>query len=77
MTKPDAYGPIDVIVIEFPSGADGDNTAAALGDLVDSETKCSGVRSTRRTISALVTLPLITCGRSWVTMSSVDERMRS
>ncbi len=38
MTKPDAYGPIDVIVIEFPSGAEGANTATALGDLVDSET---------------------------------------
>ena len=31
--------------------------------------KCSAVRSTRRTISALVTLPLITCGRSCVTLS--------
>ena len=38
MTKPDAYGPIDVIVIEFPNGAEGETTAAALGDLVDSET---------------------------------------
>ena len=38
MTKPDAYGPVDVIVIEFPSGADGGDTATALGDLVDSAT---------------------------------------
>ena len=38
MTKPDAYGPIDVIVIEFPSGAEGANTATALADLVDSAT---------------------------------------
>jgi hypothetical protein len=36
MTKPDVHGPIDVIVIEFPSGTEGADTATALGDLVDS-----------------------------------------
>jgi uncharacterized membrane protein len=38
MTKPDVHGPVDVLVIEFPSGADGANTATALGDLIDSAT---------------------------------------
>ncbi len=38
MTKPDVHGPVDVLVIEFPGGADGADTAKALGDLIDSAT---------------------------------------
>ena len=36
MTKPEVHGPIDAIVIEFPSGSEGADTATALGHLVDS-----------------------------------------
>ena len=40
MTKPDVHGPIDVIVIEFPSGAEGADTATALGDLDRQRRRC-------------------------------------
>jgi hypothetical protein len=33
----DVYGPIDLIVIEFPEGADGTGVRAALADLVERE----------------------------------------
>ena len=35
MPEPDIHGPIDVAVVEFPSGASGAEMADALGDLVD------------------------------------------
>jgi uncharacterized membrane protein len=34
----DAHGPIDLVVLEFPAGADGGPVAAALADLVDDGT---------------------------------------
>lgn len=35
MTDPDVHGPIDFVVIEFPSDASGSDTAAALFELVE------------------------------------------
>lgn len=35
MPEPDAIGPIDLVVLEFPAGTSGDATAAAIVDLVD------------------------------------------
>lgn len=36
MTDPEVYGPVDVVVIEFPGDTSGESTARALAELVES-----------------------------------------